>query len=430
MFFLPVAHCQNSLRLTTKIRQQAHEGRINDTTVLLEGSRNTSGGQRVEVDLSVMKQDPKSDFSLFPGQIVAVEGLNCSGRKLVAHRICEGAAMAPMESTVGELIKYHHNDSFQDGSPLQIVTASGPFTCSDNLDYDPFNDFMEKVRETKPDVVILTGPFVDMRHKSISAGQATVKYENGVDVTVSYEVFFTTQISQLLEELYEDDDSVQTQIVLVPSLEDANAEWVYPQAPFHDRLPGGRSLTIPGPDGIEIGTLGLDNIETVGRHVSVPRRVHLVSNPCTLKINELIVGVTATDSLFHISTDEVNANLEPGSRLCRIAQHMLQQRSYYPLFPASADTNLDLKRMDQWKMPCAPDLLILPSKLAPFARTVLNNSTVVVNPGHLARDRMGGTYASLDIHPIARDLLENAGGDDVAMKHNLQDRTRVEILRI
>ena len=146
MFFLPVAHCQNSLRLTTKIRQQAHEGRINDTTVLLEGSRNTSGGQRVEVDLSVMKQDPKSDFSLFPGQIVAVEGLNCSGRKLVAHRICEGAAMAPMESTVGELIKYHHNDSFQDGSPLQIVTASGPFTCSDNLDYEPFNDFMKKVR--------------------------------------------------------------------------------------------------------------------------------------------------------------------------------------------------------------------------------------------------------------------------------------------
>ena len=337
--------------------------------------------------------------------------------------------MAPVESTVGELIKYHHNDSFQDGSPLQIVTASGPFTCADNLDYEPFGDFMKIILEKKPDVVILTGPFVDMRHKSISAGQASLKDEHGVDVTVSYEVFFANRIAQLLEQLYEDDDSIQTQIVLVPSLDDATAEWVYPQAPFRDRLPGGRSLTIPGAEGIEIGTLGLDNIETVGRG-SGPRRVHLVSNPCTLKINEVIVGVTATDSLFHLSTDEVNANLEPGSRLCRIAQHMLQQRSYYPLFPAAVGTNLDLKHMDQWKMPCAPDLLILPSKLAPFARTVLNNSTVVVNPGHLARERMGGTYAALDIHPIGRDLLENAGGDDVAMKHNLQDRTRVEVLRI
>ena len=104
-----------------------------------------SGGQRVEVDLSVMKNDTTSSYSLFPGQIVAVEGLNCTGRKLVAHRICEGAAMTPVQSTVGELIKYHHSDSFQDGSCLQIVTASGPFTCADNLEYEPFIDFMKKI---------------------------------------------------------------------------------------------------------------------------------------------------------------------------------------------------------------------------------------------------------------------------------------------
>lgn len=391
-----------------------------------------SGGARVEVDLSVLKQE-KQSYSLFPGQIVAVEGLNSSGRKLVAHRICEGAAMAPVESTVGELMKYHHDDSFQGGSPVQILTASGPFTCSDNLDYEPLLDLLNMVKQTKPDVVILTGPFVDMEHKSHKAGQATLVFvsENGdkEEVMVSYEVYFANQVAVLLEQLYEEDDSIQTQFVLVPSLEDATAEWVYPQAPFTDRRPGGSFLNIPGADGIQVGTLGLDRIETLGRDGG-PRRVHCVSNPCTLKINEVVVGVTATDALFHISTDETSANLEPGSRLGRIAQHMLQQRSYYPLFPAAGKTNLDLKRMDQWKMPCAPDLLILPSKLTPFARSILDNSTVVVNPGHLTRDRIGGTYAAMDIHPIARETLENAGGDDVALKHNLHDRTRVEIKRI
>jgi len=393
-----------------------------------------SGGARVDVDLSYLKNQTKQSYSLFPGQIVAVEGLNCSGRKLVAQRICEGAAMAPVESTVTELMKYHHDDSYQGGSPVQIVTASGPFTVSDNLEYEPLLDLISMVSQKKPDVVILTGPFVDMRHKAISAGQATLEFEgeNGEkeEVMVSYEAFFANKIAVLLEQLYAEDESIQTQFVLVPSLDDATAEWVYPQAPFTDRRPeGGRTLNIPGAEGIQVGTLGLDGIETVGRD-SGPRRVHCVSNPCTLKINEVVVGVTATDALFHISTDETSANLEPGSRLGRIAQHMLQQRSYYPLFPASSNTNLDLKHMDQWKMPCAPDLLILPSKLTPFARTVLDNSTVVVNPGHLTRDRMGGTYATMDIHPIARETLENAGGDDVALKHGLQDRTRVEIKRI
>jgi len=188
-------------------------------------------------------------------------------------------------------------------------------------------------------------------------------------------------------------------------------------------------LTIPGGEGIEAGSLGLHHIETVGRDSVGHRRVHRVSNPCTLKINELVVGVTSTDVLFHIGADETNANLPPGSRLERISQHLIQQRSYYPLFPAAPMMNMDLKKMDQWKMPIRPDLLILPSKLTSFARTVLD-STVVVNPGHLSRDTVGGSYATMEVHPIKRETLENAGGDDVEMLHSAQERTIVEIKRI
>lgn len=388
----------------------------------------------MEVDLSYLNAR-KQSYSLFPGQIVAIEGMNCSGRKLVAQRICEGAPHALAKTAVADLLKFHHSDDYQGGAPLKIVTAAGPFTSSDNLEYEPLMDLIKSVREKKPDVVILTGPFVDMRHNAVAAGQTTLlfEHENGEmgEVLVPFETFFANKISSLLEDLYRNDTSIQTQFILVPSLDDATAEWVYPQAPFTDsRQGGGTILKIPSADGIEVGTLGLHHIETSGRGERGSRRVHCVSNPCTLKINEVVIGVTSTDVLFHMSADETNANLEPGSRMGRLAQHMLQQRSYYPLFPGSSNTNLDLKRMDQWKMPCAPDLLILSSKLAPFASTVLDNSTVVVNPGLLTRATMGGTYAVLDVHPLARETLENAGGDEVELKHNIQDRTRVEIKRI
>lgn len=188
-------------------------------------------------------------------------------------------------------------------------------------------------------------------------------------------------------------------------------------------------MQLPQADGIEVGTLGLHHVEGAGNGGTSSKRIHVVSNPCTLQINELVVGVTSTDAIFHISADETSDNLEPGSRLGRIAQHLVQQQSYYPLFPPAPGVNLDLNHMHEWKMPGKPDLLIVPSRLSYFVRPVLD-STVVVNPGHLVRGSSGGTYAIMEVHPIGRDTLENSGGDDVEMEHSLPDRVRVEIKRI
>jgi DNA polymerase alpha subunit B len=187
-------------------------------------------------------------------------------------------------------------------------------------------------------------------------------------------------------------------------------------------------LKLPGEQGIESGTLGLSRLQT--NDAEKPRRVHCLSNPCTFKVNETIFGVTSTDVLFHMSAEETNSFLEPGSRLRRISQHMLQQRSYYPLFPppASMPTNLDLKKMENWQIPCKPDVLIAPSKLTSFACPILDN-TVVVNPGHLTKGTTGGTYAIMEIHPIKRETLDQAG-DDVQLPHASNDRIHVEVKRI
>jgi hypothetical protein len=83
-----------------------------------------------------------------------------------------------------------------------------------------------------------------------------------------------------------------------------------------------------------------------------------------------------------------------------------------------------------------PDILIVPSKLASFARRVLD-TTIVVNPGELTKNVTGGTYAVIDVHPPRKSVEAGGGQEDVVMEnanHNqyqgVQDRVRVDIKRI
>jgi DNA polymerase alpha subunit B len=190
---------------------------MNATTVLLEGSRATCGGARIEVDLRHLK----SDYSLFPGQIVAIEGHNTTGRSIVAQRLCEGAPHPANTTSAADLFRYHYQ--VQDGAPLHIVTASGPFTTSDNLDYQPLVDLIGNLVQStdrQPDVVILTGPFVDLRHPDVASGNTT--FEGAV---VPFEVLFCHKVAQVLEEYYETAEHA-TQFILQPNLDDATAQWV------------------------------------------------------------------------------------------------------------------------------------------------------------------------------------------------------------
>lgn len=194
---------------------------------MLEGSSASCGGARVNIDLSQLMTS-KQPYSLFPGQIVAIEGMNPSGRKLIAHRICEGAPHPPNTASVGDLRKFYHEK--QEGMPVKIMTASGPFTTCDSLSYQPFVDFLHIVLEQSPDVVILTGPFVDLQQEKVKSGQTKIELDDGdgnlIEKVVPFETVFMHKVLLLIEDVFSANESLKTQFVLVPSLNDATAKWV------------------------------------------------------------------------------------------------------------------------------------------------------------------------------------------------------------
>ncbi|XP_010004269.1 PREDICTED: DNA polymerase alpha subunit B, partial [Chaetura pelagica] len=59
-------------------------GKLNAKSVVLAGDREHSSGGQIPLDLSELKE-----YSLFPGQVVALEGTNSTGRRLLVSRIYE-----------------------------------------------------------------------------------------------------------------------------------------------------------------------------------------------------------------------------------------------------------------------------------------------------------------------------------------------------
>ena len=129
------------------------EGRLNSKSVVLQGSQDVCLGRSLPIDVGKV-----TDYPLFPGQIVAAEVTNPTGKTLIATKLYSDASGAKPTKLVPRLTS---NDE------LQIVTACGPYTTADNLNYEPLDDLLSYIEKQKPHLVILCGPFVDARHSMI-----------------------------------------------------------------------------------------------------------------------------------------------------------------------------------------------------------------------------------------------------------------------
>jgi DNA polymerase alpha subunit B len=212
-----------------RICNEAHEGKMNKTTILLEGTKNGSNGARIELDVSKMDKS----YSLFPGQIVGVKGINSSGRKMVVEEIIEGMEMNLVKNVKEGMEEMQMNvDTVDQGNGAKIFVAAGPYTTNQNLQYQPLFDLLISVTREKPSVVIMMGPFVDLRQDKLKDGDQVILEEEldesvgggTISRHVSYETLFAAKISQSLEGLFEEFPDLNTKFILVPSLDDAVSE--------------------------------------------------------------------------------------------------------------------------------------------------------------------------------------------------------------
>ncbi|KAF7123078.1 hypothetical protein RHSIM_Rhsim12G0105700 [Rhododendron simsii] len=350
------------------------EGRLKEKPVLLQSSVEHSGGQRVRLDLQKLSQ-----FSIFPGQVVGVEGHNPSGHCLIASRVIDYVPMSvPSDEYLHPTKKQAVEQEFQFTDPsmlgelsmhvhsclrnLKQILAAGPFTTIDNLFFEPLAELLAYARRKQPQLLLLLGPFIDSEHPEIKKGT----------VNRTFDEIFRQEILERLQDYVEYMGSA-ARVVLVPSVRDANHDFVFPQPAFDIQQPDLKhkitSLTNPGifsANGVISNCLYLRNMDA---------HAPLKKQPCTY-ITLLI--------------------LQP----CLMC--------FYPLYPPMEGTPLDFSLAPEaLQISCVPDILILSSDLAHFVKVLSvgdknegeeQAKCVCVNPGRLSRGEGAGFFVELNYH--------------------------------
>jgi len=73
-----------------------------------------------------------------------VEGINSTGRTMVASKIVEGMPKPLPRTAPSKLIDMHYSPLLQNGKALKVMVASGPFSTTENLHYEPFTDLLSR----------------------------------------------------------------------------------------------------------------------------------------------------------------------------------------------------------------------------------------------------------------------------------------------
>ncbi|XP_062110595.1 uncharacterized protein LOC133822327 [Humulus lupulus] len=342
------------------------EGRLNEKSALLQSSVEHSGGQRVRLELQNTNQ-----FSIFPGQIVGIEGHNPSGHCLIASKVVDSIPLfnmadLNMNPTKKQALdkEIQSNDLSSKQEELSVIIASGPFTTTDNLLFEPLVELLAYAKRKLPQLLILLGPFVDSEHPEIEKGTTNM----------SYNEIFHFEILRRLQDYLEYMGS-HSRVILIPSIRDANHDFVFPQPAF------------------DIHPLDLKH------------QVAGLTNPGLFEANQVKIGCCSVDILKHLSGEEISRNPAgggPGDRMGRLVNHILGQRSFYPLYPPAEGIPLDFSLAPEaLEISSIPDILILPSDMKYFAKILTLGEgeeqvkSICINPGRLSKGEGGGTFVEL-----------------------------------
>lgn len=327
------------------------EGKLNTASLMLETSRRTGAALRVP-----LKIDSLQSAQFFPGQIVALKGINASGEYFSVREVLPVPLLPPAASSPEDLAAINERlGGFGPPQPLDIFVACGPYTANNNLDFEPLVEICQKAADQSADGLLLMGPFLDLEHPLLASGDFDLPEIDGVDPdTANLTTVFRHYIATPLQRLCAAVPNIT--IILVPSVRDAVSKHIsWPQ----EQLPK--------------------------KELGLPRQVRVVSNPVAVSLNETVVGMCSHDVLYELRREEVIAGRPmEGNLLTRLSNYIIEQRHFSPIFPPSAREHLPkpgaeglqatgamldlsyLKLGEWWKV--RPDILITPSFLPPFVK--------------------------------------------------------------
>ncbi|GAA5861838.1 hypothetical protein JCM8547_008571 [Rhodosporidiobolus lusitaniae] len=426
----PSMQSQENILVLGRLCPETDTAKMTETSTWLESSRMLGSGSRVllkfEKEMKVRGvPNGGGGMGMFPGCVVGLKGMN-GGGKLFAVK--EVLMMPPLDATYtspSELLAHQYGSDPKelDGNPMSVLIASGPYTVESDLEYEPLQALVEQAKRERPDVVVLTGPFIDASHPLIVRGE----------IDDFPPALFRSRISSKLASLVH--ASPRTAVILIPNGRDlVSNHAAFPQAPL-----------------------------TKDPELGLPKGVRLLPNPCQFSINEVVFGIASVDVLWALKSQEFFRKCadaeplkegeveDPGAKdvMARVGRGLLRQRSFYPLFPSPPPSkmldplNLDITHYDLVRMgkEGGPDIVIAPSIQKHFTRVV--DSTIILNPSFLSKPSApasAGTFARLTIHPMDKASLEElmesgnadvgGGGADDPVEHRVWERCRVDVVKV
>ncbi|KXN88118.1 DNA polymerase alpha subunit B [Leucoagaricus sp. SymC.cos] len=353
---------------------EVETSKLTESSVFLESSRMLSGGSRIALKFDsqlVIRNNIRGarGLGLFPGAIAAVQGRNGGGGYFLVKEIF--TLPVPPRTTSPPVANTMKVDPV-DSNSFSLAIACGPFTADSDLTYVPLANLIETLQKGKPSALLLIGPFIDAAHPSIKIGD--------LDVTV---------VDLFRRRIYK------------------------PLKTFLDASPGSIAILLPGVRDLVIQHAVYPQSELSPDWTQNDPRIYLVPNPARFKINDISFGACSVDVLFHLRREEfmkAGREVDPvdpvheddvgTDAMAGLCRHLLQQRNFYPIFPSpqelAHEVNLDISHSNSLKLvdeasSSPPDVLILPSKLKQFVKTV--HATTAVNPSFLSK----GTYVLMKV---------------------------------
>lgn len=346
------AQSASEIVVVGRIASDTPEGKLNPASIVLEMSRRMGAGLRVP-----LKLDDLTRYTFFPGQIVALRGTNASGLYFQPSEIL-AVDPQPLPTTTPSEIQAINTrlevTEDSNGTPLSVLFAAGPYTPDDNLDFAPFTALCDKAIEASVDALILTGPFLDIEHPSLSTGDFDMP-DIKTDTEPNMNTLFRLWISSQLDRVCSAIPSIT--VIMVPSVRDVISKHVaWPQ----EGLP-----------------------PALKRELGLPKQVRFLPDPCFISLNEVILGITSHDILHELSKEQISKG-QQDELFERLPRILIDQRHFFPLYPSLSRDKLSVGgvravgdaidlgyyKLGEWPA-VRPDVLLTPSILPPMAKVCL-----------------------------------------------------------